>query len=135
MLLLGAVGLLLPQHVEEVLAAPLYAGVEEGRPGTLVAWLAFDAFVNALTFAVFAIAIGTMLRRQRWWVAALAAAAGGVVVESIQLLLPERTADLHDVLSDGIGALLGGLVLREGERRRRSAVAAVQDGDGAAVDG
>ena len=125
-LLLGALGLLWPEHVEEMLAAPLYADVVAGRPGALAGWLALDALVNAAAFGALAVALAVLLRSP-WWFAAAAAATAGCLVELTQLLLPGRTADPNDVFSDAVGALLGGLVLRAVGTRSAASAPVVAD--------
>jgi glycopeptide antibiotics resistance protein len=48
----------------------------------------------------------------RWWRVALLAAALSSCIELAQLLVPDRSADVDDVLLNTLGALLGFAVLR-----------------------
>jgi glycopeptide antibiotics resistance protein len=48
----------------------------------------------------------------RWWRVALLAAAVSSCIELAQLLVPDRSADVDDVLLNTLGALLGYVLLR-----------------------
>lgn len=45
------------------------------------------------------------------WLAVLVAVLVGVALELYQLGLPDRSADVEDVMADGVGALVGALAL------------------------
>ncbi|WP_186377012.1 VanZ family protein [Curtobacterium pusillum] len=94
-----------------------------GAPAT------FDyATIESLANVVFFVPLGLLVvlfAGARWW---WAGAGAGVVVSACietgqALFLPERTASVADVLANGVGATLGALVgvlvLRATERRRR----------------
>jgi glycopeptide antibiotics resistance protein len=48
----------------------------------------------------------------RWWRVALVAVLVSACIETVQLLIPDRSADVDDVLINTLGALLGYGVLR-----------------------
>jgi glycopeptide antibiotics resistance protein len=49
---------------------------------------------------------------RRWWRVLLVAAAFSVCIELIQLGIPDRSADVDDVLLNTVGAMLGYVLLR-----------------------
>jgi glycopeptide antibiotics resistance protein len=54
----------------------------------------------------------------RWWRVALLALAISTAIEVTQLWIPDRSADIDDVIVNVVGALLGYLVLVVGRRFR-----------------
>lgn len=72
-----------------------------------------DKWLHALTFAGLTGWWGNLYRswRARGY-AALACLAFGVFIEIAQNMTPARNADVADVLADGIGIVLGGMLLR-----------------------
>ncbi|MEE8368640.1 MAG: VanZ family protein [Thermoanaerobaculia bacterium] len=73
---------------------------------SVMAWLAYLAFrdVDALRFPVPA-ACGFAL-------------AYGLILEGLQFYIPERFPSFADVLADGVGVLVAGVVINQVERRR-----------------
>ncbi|HLP98289.1 MAG TPA: VanZ family protein [Sideroxyarcus sp.] len=85
-------------------------------------YTAFDAFSNLLAYLPFGVLLGLTLRAQlaaRWSV--LGAMLGGLLLsaamEYLQMYLPSRTSSNSDILSNGIGVLLGALLAVGIERR------------------
>ena len=91
----------------------------QGTPGAGLPGI--DKAVHLLVFALTVFAAGRLLAPQRrfpmGWVVVLACA-HAVLIELVQLALPQRSADLGDVVFDLLGVALG-LVLWLGERRRQ----------------
>jgi VanZ like family len=56
----------------------------------------------------------------RWWRVALLALVYSATIELIQLLVPDRSADIDDVIVNVAGAMVGFLVYRLGVRRTSS---------------
>jgi len=57
----------------------------------------------------------------RWWRIALLALAISVSIELAQLVIPDRSADIDDVIVNVTGVLLGLAILSVARRRRRQA--------------
>jgi VanZ family protein len=96
----------------------------EGTPGAGTPGL--DKAVHLLVFALTVFAAGRLLAPRRrfpiGWVA-LVALVHAVVIELVQLVaMPDRSADVADVLFDAVGIALG-LALWAGERVLRRAAA------------
>jgi VanZ family protein len=96
----------------------------EGTPGAGTPGL--DKAVHLLVFALTVFAAGRLLAPRRrfpiGWVA-LVALVHAVVIELVQLVaMPDRSADVADVLFDAVGIALG-LARGAGERGRRRAAA------------
>jgi VanZ family protein len=81
--------------------------------------LPIDKLQHVIAFAIMQLlafrALGFLrpetTRRSHAWLAALAATLLGVALEIYQLGLPHRSAELADVVADGLGAGLGALLV------------------------
>ncbi|NYF15388.1 hypothetical protein HDC37_000200 [Microbacterium sp. AK009] len=121
-LLLGAYGLALlaiafwPTPVDRG-AGPLLRAITRAFP-----WLTYDAIeftANILLFVPLGILLAVILRAERPLLLPVILATT-LLVEGGQLLLPERTATLRDVLANTLGGLIGwGIVELRGRRGRR----------------
>ncbi|AOY01351.1 VanZ family protein [Jeongeupia sp. USM3] len=72
----------------------------------------FDNLVNVLAYVPLGVAVGLMARR-RWYAWPLAALVGTLLsgsIEFVQQFLPDRVASNLDMLSNGFGASIGGLM-------------------------
>jgi glycopeptide antibiotics resistance protein len=99
-------------------------------------WMTFDGiefFINLVMFMPVGVFFVLLLGRRRWPLAVVFGVLGSCWIELAQYLwLPDRTADFRDVVSNGMGIILGvglGLLLTSGSARRakpatKSAVAA-----------
>jgi glycopeptide antibiotics resistance protein len=94
----------------------------------LTAWITFLVVEFAANVALFApFGMLAVLWGARAWAAIVAGLATSGAIELIQLLfLPERVADVRDLLANTLGAALGAAVLVASRRlaRRKSASAA-----------
>ncbi|KAF0814002.1 hypothetical protein IGB42_01681 [Andreprevotia sp. IGB-42] len=72
----------------------------------------FDNLVNVLAYVPVGVGVGLTVRKRgiSWLVAAVAGALLSGAVEFIQQFIPGRIASNLDILSNGFGALLGGLL-------------------------
>ncbi|MCJ1701156.1 VanZ family protein [Rathayibacter festucae] len=94
----------------------------------LLGYSGIEATANVLLFVPLGLLAALHLPGRRAWLAVLLGAATSAAVETVQLLLlPQRHADVHDVLANTAGAAIGavlGVVLRRrllARRRRRAA--------------
>jgi len=101
-------------------AAAIFVGGSSGVPQPQVdIGIPFDkvnhvvAFsgLQLLSYRALRYALPAAQRRSLRWLAALAAVLVGVALELYQLGLPDRSAEVADVVADSVGALLGVLVL------------------------
>ncbi len=118
--LAAAVVLLSPISPSAVIDA-LMAWIHE-NPALLFVrqgWVEFGA--NIVLFIPVGLLVALLFRRL--WVGIACAVAISVMVELVQILLPARMATPRDVLANGLGALIGGLIAFGIERavRRRQA--------------
>lgn len=75
---------------------------------------------NALLFLPFGLLLAGLLGRGRRWLALGVCLAATLAIEFLQkTLLPERTADVRDLLANSIGAVLGIAAVSVAERLRR----------------
>jgi len=84
----------------------------------------FGYLLNVLLFVPFG-ALVVLIARWPWWVAALVATAASAAIEVVQYLpVLHRQATLADVISNGLGGLLGAvlahLVVRRDDQRTTS---------------
>lgn len=86
----------------------LYRMVRDYEP---TQWVTFDGVefvVNVLLFVPLGMLFLLVLGRRRWWAAILFGILGSCWIELAQYLwLPDRTADVRDVVSNGIGIVIG----------------------------
>lgn len=75
----------------------------------------WDKLNHALAFSTLAVVAAMGFAAARWRIAAALLAYGGLI-EILQGLLPPRQADLTDLLTDGLGIVIG-LLLAQGLRR------------------
>ncbi|TQK18503.1 VanZ like protein [Microbacterium sp. SLBN-154] len=121
LLLLGAYGLALlviafwPTPVDRG-AGPLLRALTRALP-----WLTYDVIefsANILLFVPLGVLLAGILRAERPLMLPVILATT-LVVEGGQLLLPERTATLRDVVANTLGGLVGWGIVIVLERRRR----------------
>ena len=67
--------------------------------------------LQLLSYRAFRYAAPQRAKAPLRWLAALTAVLAGVALELYQLGLPDRSAELADVLADSVGAAVGALVL------------------------
>jgi glycopeptide antibiotics resistance protein len=86
----------------------LYVALEGWGP---TSWVSFDEVefvVNVLIFAPVGVLFVLLLGRSLWWAAIVFGIIGSCWIELAQYLwLTERTADSRDVVSNGIGMVIG----------------------------
>jgi acetyltransferase-like isoleucine patch superfamily enzyme len=72
-----------------------------------------EVAANVLLFAPLGVAVALLLPGRRWWLAVLAGLVTSAAIEVVQFLaLSQRQANLRDVASNTLGALLGALAVR-----------------------
>ena len=83
-------------------------GVLQRHDGT--AWITYSLVEGAANVAMF-LPVGMflvlLLGRRRWWLAVALGVGLSVLIETAQLFLPTRVSDVRDLLHNGLGALLG----------------------------
>jgi len=83
-------------------------GVLHRYDGT--AWITYSLVEGAANVAMF-LPVGMflvlLLGRSRWWLAVALGVGLSVLIETAQLFLPTRVSDVRDLLHNGLGALLG----------------------------
>lgn len=85
--------------------------IDIGLPTDKVNHLAAFCGLQLLTYRALRYALPEHRRAPLRWLAVLAATLVGVLLELYQLGLPDRSAEVADVVADGIGATLGALLL------------------------
>jgi glycopeptide antibiotics resistance protein len=99
----------------------LYVALEGWGP---TSWVSFDEVefvVNVLIFIPVGVLFVLLLGRSLWWAAIVFGIIGSFWIELAQYLwLTERTADTRDVVSNGIGMLIGVFVAMMVTRPARS---------------
>lgn len=95
-----------------------------GVPQRFINYNTVEFAANILLFIPFGIVLALRLHRSLWWLTVpIAAAASGLVELAQGALLPQRVADLSDVIVNTSGALIGAvLVLFVWSARRRRAL-------------
>lgn len=89
----------------------IYRDIERWGPTSWVTFLGVEFIANILMFVPVGVFFVLLLGRSRWWAAIIFGVIGSCWIELAQYLwLPERTADARDVLSNGIGIVIGVLV-------------------------
>lgn len=91
-------------------------------------WVTFsvvEATANVVMFVPVGMFLVLLLGRGRWWVAILLGVGLSVAIETAQAFLPTRVADVQDVIHNGMGAVLGVVVIvivtaRSENARRRA---------------
>jgi glycopeptide antibiotics resistance protein len=73
-------------------------------------WITYSLVEGAANVAMF-LPVGMflvlLLGRSRWWLAVAIGVGLSAVIETAQLFLPTRVSDVRDLLHNGLGALLG----------------------------
>jgi hypothetical protein len=101
-----------------VAAALLFTGPEMGSAGPWIRWLESvggDKVVHLVLFLVQSLLLTRLSEAPRvrhLVLAGFVAAAYGALTEAVQAFHPSRTAELADLVADGIGAALGVLAAR-----------------------
>jgi glycopeptide antibiotics resistance protein len=86
----------------------LYTTIERWGPTSWVTFLGVEFVANILMFLPVGVFFVLLLGRSRWWAAIIFGVIGSCWIELAQYLwLPDRTADVRDVLSNGIGVIIG----------------------------
>ena len=97
-------------------------------------WTRFDVIVNALAYVPFGMFVALIPRRAapllRTGIAVAAGAALSFGMETLQMFLPTRSANLIDLMANTAGALLGGLLggTLVRAQRMRQLLSAARDG-------
>jgi glycopeptide antibiotics resistance protein len=94
------------RRLDGVLSRALQALHRHGGPS----WITYAAVEGAANVAMF-LPVGMflvlLLGRSRWWLAVALGVGLSVLIETAQLLLPTRVSDVRDLVHNGLGALLG----------------------------
>ena len=92
-----------------VLIAALYLGLRPSPTPTIYSWM--SSFYHA--GGVFALMLMSYLSFPRWywWARGLTMFALGAVIEYVQSFHPMRVADWADLIANGVGVVVGWLVI------------------------
>jgi glycopeptide antibiotics resistance protein len=101
-------------------------GALQRHDGT--AWITYslvEGAANAAMFVPVGMFLVLLLGRSRWWLAVALGVGLSVLIETAQLFLPTRVTDVRDVVHNGLGALVGVVIVliltaRSENARRRA---------------
>lgn len=79
-----------------------------------------DKIVHAVGFMGVALLYAWAYKKEKWWKNIIYGLAFGIFIEIIQYFIPYRSFELFDIIADGVGLILGVLlveIMRKVERR------------------
>jgi VanZ family protein len=85
--------------------------IDVGLPTDKVNHVAAFLGLQLLTYRALRYGLPNRRRRPLRWLAVLAAVLVGITLELYQLGLPDRSADVEDVMADAVGAVVGAVAL------------------------
>jgi glycopeptide antibiotics resistance protein len=94
------------RRIDGFLFRALQALHQRGGPS----WITYSAVEGAANVAMF-LPVGMflvlLLGRSRWWLAVALGVGLSALIETAQVFLPTRVSDVRDLVHNGLGALLG----------------------------
>jgi len=75
-----------------------------------LSWSQWEFLLNVALFVPVGLLIALLLGPRLFWIAALMALAISCSIESLQFVIPNRVPDARDLLSNGLGGLIGTLL-------------------------